>query len=414
MKANSETKQETFYIQELERLGPLPLSEAEIIHRVLGGEDLHIVNVNIARHNYQRLKSAFPYAKIYSAVKALSTKGLLEMLKDKNSCFEIATIEELKKLKQLDIPSQNILFSHPDRDVLETRTAFQSGLNFFISDSEEDLQCIAKKAPKSKILIRLSIPPPLPLKPENTYNRRFGVNITTAKKLLKLARKLNLRAEGLAFHIGTQVKNSQAWEEPIQKAGVLFKEMRKEDIFLSTLDLGGGFPIQYETAPDIFEYSKKIWKSLNENFKKAELPKIILEPGRGISGSSGLTVGRVIRVKTIGEKHSHFTVTLSTGRWNAGLIGVGYQINFYSHLKNGALYPLSKEKHVLGAIYGKSSSSMDRIHNIPEVLIPKNLKSGDIAVFSGTGAYINQMSSEFCGKKIPTNIVFDSLQPCSK
>ena len=405
MKRIIKLKKNILFIKEFRHLGISPSQEKKIINRVLNGEDIRIVNLNIIRENYQNIKKAFPYAKIYAATKAVSTKGMLKILKEMDSGFEVATVEELQKLIQLNIDPKHILFSHPDKDSLELDDKYTKCLKAFVSDSVNDMEILAKQVPEAKVVIRISS-----YNNEQNFGIRFGTNVQDTKKLLKVAKKLNLQPVGLTFHVGTQTETVKVWEKPIKIAGRIFREMEKENIILDTLNLGGGFPALFtKKLPTPWECSKAIKIYLKKYFKHRYPKNIAIEPGRGISGTAGLTVGRVINTKYLNKNTtSEYIVTLSIGRFNAGLIGVGQKMVFYTQNKNRHFLSTQHKKHIPGSVYGKACAHLDIVHITPRMRVPKNLKSGDIVVCLGTGAYASQMSSEWCGKKIPTDIIFDS------
>lgn len=401
------------FIKELEPFGPsFPITQREIVERVLSGEDIQIIDLNILRKNYEAIRSAFPYAEIYSAVKALSIQqeipsiapdgGMISILDRLGSRFEVATIEEFRKLKSVGVNSKHIIFTHPDKDALEVRESYMGGVKTFVSDSLSDLHLLAENAPQAKVLIRIAA------KGEGSgdnFNDRFGLDAESAKKLLRQAEKLSLQPIGLAFHVGTQSESPKLWKQTLQTAGDIFKDMKVEGMSLNTLSIGGGLPaINKEGIPQYSEYGTTIKKYLDDYFGKLFPQKIIIEPGRGLSGMSGIIIGRVINTKTIGK---NYIVTLSVGRFSAGLIGLGLSVNFYLKDKQG--HYCSSVNCVSGFVYGKVSASLDRIHIEETMLVPKNLKSGDLAVVSGTGAYAaHAAASNWCGKKFPTQIIFDS------
>ena len=160
-----------------------------------------------------------------------------------------------------------------------------------------------------------------------------------------------------------------------------------------------------ENISEYSEYGKIIKTYLDNYFRKDFFPNtIIIEPGRSLSGMCGVTIGRVINTKRINRK---YVVTVSTGKYSAGMDGIGFNMNFYIS-RNGVFYPPgSNVKYVKACVYGKACSSMDVIEK--NVKIPINLKSGDLIVFSGTGAYAAHTATpHWCGRKSPTQIIFDS------
>ena len=401
------------FIKELEPFGkPLPVTQKEIVNRVSRGEDIEVVDLNIVRKNYKAIKEAFPYASIYAAVKALSVQeeipsvvpdgGMLSILNRLDARFEVATIEEFRKLKLINVSSKHIIFTHPDKDALEIRESYQGGLRTFVSDSLPDLHLLAENAPQSKVLIRIATT--MGIEDSGSFNIRFGVDKESAKQLLRQAEQLSLQPIGLAFHVGTQTESPKLWESTIQIAADIFKDMKEEGVSLNTLSIGGGLPARSrEEIPEYAQYGTAIKKYLDNSFGEFLPQEIIIEPGRGLSGMSGVTIGRVINTKTIGE---NYIVTLSIGKFSAGLFGFGLNINFYLKDKKGFYY--SSEDYKLGSVYGKAATGIDRTHLEEVVNVPKDLTTGDLAVFSGTGAYSAHIAAPNWGKKSPTRIIFDS------
>jgi len=379
----------------------------DIFKKVSSGEDVRLVNLDIVRDNFRKLRQAFSHAIPFIAVKANSSEGILETLDKEGSSYEVATIEELKSCLDKGIDPHKILFSHPAKDRVEIAEAYRLGVNKYVSDSEEDLGLIAQHAPGSEVLVRL--------RTANTdkdgdsltgFNDRFGVNAEQAKFMLGEASRMGLSASGLAFHVGTQQENVDSWDATIKMSADIFKEMSQKGMSLKYLDIGGGFPSRYKPGlPEYAEYGEAIHASLREHFKD-DLPKILYEPGRSVSATAGLTVGRVINVK---HNFERAIVTLSTGRFSAGLFNVGNGMAFYRLSEDGDVTNLSKDKpHVLADVYGKACASFDTPVEGDDVSVPENLKSGDIVVFSGTGAYSGEMVTNWCSKEPPRTITYDT------
>ena len=83
---------------------------------------------------------------------------------------------------------------------------------------------------------------------------------------------------------------------PFKKLRDLVLFLRKQNIFIATLDLGGGIGIVYNDKKDkifkISEYAKLIEKYFSDLGLE-----IILEPGRFLVGASGILISKVIRNK---------------------------------------------------------------------------------------------------------------------
>ncbi len=403
--------QKNFQIKELNVFDFVPVTEEKIIERIFSGEDIRLVDLNQIRKNYKNLQTVFSEFDIYLAYKAFSSTRVSSVLyKEFNAKFEVATLEEFKDLKRNGVSPENIIFTHPDKDMLEVSESFKGGIRTYVSDSKEDLELLSKYAPKSKILIRVSSTSLQQDEGETGhFDERFGVSVKDAKKMIIRAEDLNLKPIGLSFHVGVQTENTEAWAKPIKRSAELFREMKKMGVDLKVLDIGGGFPMRYrKNIPKLDQFGQVIRKLLSEEFSKDIYPEtLIIEPGRFVSASAGVTIGRVINVKPSWENPDETVVTVSTGRYSAGIITTGYGFSFYT-LKNKNKCSVLKGHSVLGNIYGKACSALDKISVLKES-IPSDLKSGDLIVITGTGAYSGEVAtSNWCGKKTPTDIIFDS------
>lgn len=383
------------------------ITENEIVQRVESGEDIRLLDLNIVRDNYRNLKEAFPYATTYAAVKANTSEGILEVLNQEGSNFEVATIEELNECTSRQIKPEKVIFTHPAKDAVEISKAHAAGVDRFTSDSEEDLSLIAKYAPGSKVMIRMKTANED--KEHDTltgFNSRFGVSDENVKSLLIKSKEMGLEPYGIAFHVGTQQEDINAWDSTIKKAAKIFKDMKEDGIELEVLDIGGGFPSRYKDSIPLPEkYGEAIGRSINEHFEKCPPKEVIYEPGRSISAMAGVTLGRVINVKS--EK-SKDIVTLSTGRFNAGLFNVGNGMTFYRKNTEGSIEKIPDKIAKKADIYGKACASFDQPVEGSEVHVPAGLKSGDLVSFTGTGAYSGEMTTNWCSKAPPTTITFDS------
>ena len=420
-------KDADFFKQELFTLGELPISKQEILFRVFSGEDVRVVDLNRMRDNYSAIQKAFPKAEVFVAIKAIGEKGMGETLAQsfKDVKFEIATIGEFHNLIAYGVDPKNIMFSHPDKDVLEVKQAYLGGVRRFVTDSEGDLTRIADHAPGSELLIRVRTQNNADF---DNFNDRFGVQFGEAERLIQLAKDKGLKPKGIAFHVGEQRNHPTEWDANIKEAASFFNQMEKQGFSLSLLDIGAVFPCATKKAfltSNIMEISFK--KSINKHFGKKQ-PQLIIEPGRFIGASAGVTFARVINVKP-GTKEDQI-LTLSIGRYSSGIMGDGYGYTFYkvenevSEVKYSVIKGMDTQevtKPIKGsyvcrsrggatasvAMYGKACASIDNLHDV-SLRIPKSVSSGDLVVVTGTGAYGNIASQNWCGRPSPTSIIFDS------
>ena len=101
---------------------------------------------------------------------------------------------------------------------------------------------------------------------------------------------------GLSFHVGSQQRDPEAWNAPIEAAARVFRTLRRQGVDLRLLDLGGGFPAHLEGGcPPLAAYGAAIERHLSRHFGDRR-PETLVEPGRAVVGDAGTLVSTVVAV----------------------------------------------------------------------------------------------------------------------
>jgi diaminopimelate decarboxylase len=148
-----------------------------------------------------------------------------------------------------------------------------------------------------------------------TYQNKFGIAFEQVDGVYaRAARRKNLRLRGLQMHIGSQITEVKPFEQAVRKVIPLLAQLRQQHE-LEFFSIGGGLGIVYEPAlasgADAWWQSEKAAGILTpEKYAARLLPlvrplglRILMEPGRFISGNSGILVTRVEYVKRTGRKN---------------------------------------------------------------------------------------------------------------
>jgi len=148
-----------------------------------------------------------------------------------------------------------------------------------------------------------------------TYENKFGIALEQTEGVYARASKLkHLRLRGLQMHIGSQITEVSPFEQAVRKVLPLVTRL-KEKHGLEFFSLGGGLGIVYQ--PALASGAAAWWKSAAarrlitpQKYAARLLPllkplglRILIEPGRFISGSAGILVTRVEYVKRTGRKN---------------------------------------------------------------------------------------------------------------
>ena len=254
-----------------------------------------VIDTETISKAYDDLRAGFEFASVYYAVKANPAVEIIDLLRDKGSSFDIASIYELDKVMSRGVGPERISYGNTIKKAKDIRYFYDKGVRMFATDSEADLRNIAKAAPGSKVYVRIltegSTTADWPL------SRKFGCQTDMAMDLLILARQLKLEPYGISFHVGSQQRDISVWDAAIAKVKVIFERLKEEDgIELKMINMGGGFPANYITRTNSLEtYAEEIIRFLKEDFGD-ELPEIILEPGRSLIANAGILVSEVVLV----------------------------------------------------------------------------------------------------------------------
>ncbi|MGH8254537.1 MAG: type III PLP-dependent enzyme, partial [Steroidobacteraceae bacterium] len=211
--------------------------------------------------------------------------------------------------------------------------------------------------------------------------RKFGCDPEQALSLARLAASLKIEVRGFSFHVGSQAIDAAKHVEAIESCAQLLAAARRERLgACDTLDIGGGFPIDYgERAVGIRSYCAPIRRAL------ARLPKrvrVIAEPGRFIVGPAAIGVATVM-----GRAHRE-------GHWwyylDDGLYG-SYSGQLYDH----ARYPVAvlRDGPLLPSVL--AGPTCDGIDVIAEALQLPKLNIGDLVIGRQMGAYTWATASTF-------------------
>jgi ornithine decarboxylase len=213
-------------------------------------------------------------------------------------------------------------------------------------------------------------------------SRKFGCDPEDAIALARLAASLGVDLQGFSFHVGSQAPDPLKHVEAIEVCRQLLATARRERLgTLDTLDIGGGFPIDYtKRAVDIRRFCGPIRTAL------AKLPKrvrVIAEPGRYIAGPSAIGVSTVMGRA---QREGHWWYYLDDGLYGS------YSGQLYDHSR----YPVESlrqgEPSLPSVLAGPTCDSIDVI---AENLMLPELKAGDLIVGRAMGAYTWASASEF-------------------
>src|SRR3546814_7107711 len=114
--------------------------------------------------------------------------------------------------------------------------ASRLGVRLFAADGIPEVETIARAAPGARVFCRIlcdGAGADWPL------SRKFGCTAAHAPEVLEAAHRAGLVAAGISFHVGSQQRNTGAWDAAVASASAIFQIMAQRGIRLSLVNLGG-------------------------------------------------------------------------------------------------------------------------------------------------------------------------------
>lgn len=343
------------------------------------GSPLLIVDCARVRVQLRKLRAALPGVDLHYALKPLPHAAVVRAIIDEGGWLDLATSGEVHLVQSLGIDPARCIHTHPIKRERDIRNALAFGVRRFVADNPDEVRKLKRYADRASLLLRVSFRSPGAV---CDLSRKFGCDPEAVLELARLAVTLGIDVRGLSFHVGSQVVDALKHVEAIGVCAQLLARGRRERLgTLDTLDIGGGFPIDYLTRTlDIKRFCAPIRTAL------AKLPRrvrVIAEPGRYIVGPAAIAVATVM-----GRAQRE-------GRWwyylDDGLYG-SYSGQLYDH----ARYPVESLRQggpLLPAVL--AGPSCDSIDVIAENLLLPQLRTGDLIVGRAMGAYTWASASEF-------------------
>lgn len=346
----------------------------------------------VINDHYHRFLEAYPGAEVFYAVKANANPDVIQYVVNHGGGLEIASLAELDLSLRAGARGDRIICSNPIKNPLFLQRMADAGVYAVVVDSTYEVEKVARFAPGMRVYVRLSV--------DNTGSvlplaGKFGVDGATALDLFEMARDLGLTPIGLSFHVGSQCLNPGNWKNAIAACGSVWRQAEARGFDLHFLDLGGGFPAgHYHTSdiPTIESISDVVMPAIRAHIPiDADELMLILEPGRGLVGESGLLYTSVVGKALRGDQE---WVYLDVGVFN-GLMETyeGFPPVVRLLAADADQRPLRKY-----TLAGPTCDSCDVVAR--EIDLPE-LQIDDVLLFLDAGAYVSEYGVAFNGFPTP-------------
>ncbi|MGA8709582.1 MAG: type III PLP-dependent enzyme [Steroidobacteraceae bacterium] len=343
------------------------------------GSPLLIIDCARVRAQYRKLQRALPRVALHYALKPLPHAAVVRVVVEQGGSLDLATTGEVQLAAALGVDPARCIHTHPIKRPQDIRNALEYGVRTFVADNVDELRKFRAHGEQAALLLRVSFRSPGAV---CDLSRKFGCDPEDALALARLAAALGIDVQGFSFHVGSQAPDALKHVEAIDVCRGLLAAARRERLgSLDTLDIGGGFPIDYlKRSPDIGRFCAPIRAAL------ARLParvRVLAEPGRFIVGPAAIGVASIMGRA---RREGHWWYYLDDGLYGS------YSGQLYDH----ARYPVESlrqgEPRLPSVLAGPTCDSIDVI---AENLTLPQLKLGDLIVGRAMGAYTWASASEF-------------------
>lgn len=353
------------------------------------GTPLFVIDHEKIRQNYREFKEALPRVQAYYAVKANSNPDIVKTLYNMGASFDVASfpefmlvyenIKNMPEKERQDWIWDKIIYANTIKQE-ETLRKLDQYKPLVTYDNIDELKKIKAHCPHAGLVLRIRVP--------NTgsmveLSSKFGAHPGEAVDLILEAFDIGLVVEGISFHVGSQCNNFENYIQALQLSASILKEAESRGHRIKILDIGGGFPVKYNSKVKSFRtLAKKLNTEIDRLFPKDI--EILAEPGRFMVANAATLVTKIIGKAVRDGKTCYY-------------LDDGVYHTFSGIVFDHCVYPLKSfkegEKKVC-AVFGPTCDAFDTIsvaEDLPE------LEIGDYLYAENIGAYSIASSTYFNG-----------------
>jgi len=326
------------------------------------------------------MRTRHPRSGVCFAVKAYPSVAMIKVLAAAGLGCDVVGAGELRLALAAGADPAAIVMHGNAKSDWDIKAALDARIGYIVVDGFDDIDRIERLAHRrTPVLLRVS-----PGVESATHTAlatggrqsKFGVpveQVPAAIARMRTAASTDLR--GLHAHIGSQILAIDQFEAAVEALASLER--------FEVYDFGGGLGVRYEpqdVAPSVDEYAERLvgaaHKHLGDNID------ILIEPGRSMVATAGLTLYRVVTVKRAGRLH----VAVDGG------MGDNLEHSLYGKRFAPLVVGRWDAEPVVADLVGRHCESGDVI--TPDVPLA-DPRIGDLIAVPVTGAYCFTMANNY-------------------
>ena len=329
------------------------------------------------------------------AIKANANLAILRRLGALGCGADIVSGGELERALHAGIDPKRIVFSGVGKRDRELARALDAGIRAIHVESEAELAAISELAGQrgAPATIALRVNPNVdaathPYIATGLHDTKFGLEMEDAEALLaSIDSSPNLRLEGVACHIGSQLETVEPLREAVALLSKFAMKCRGQGVAIESLDVGGGWPMSYghedSPYPSHQAFGDAIRQGMGDGGLEPSSISLITEPGRALVGAAGALLTRVVFEKHGTTKRFVIVDAAMTELIRPALYQAYHAITPV-RLREGDESPAD----VVGPVC-ESGDFFARGRRLPP------MQRGDLVAVLGAGAYGREMASQY-------------------
>jgi diaminopimelate decarboxylase len=372
------------------------------------GTPLFVYDETHLRARCREYVAAFGAGGVAYAGKAFLCRAMVRLVAEEGLHLDVATGGELHVALSAGFPPKRIVFHGNNKSDEELAAALGAGVGRIVADSFAELDRLEAlvKGGKSVPRVMLRVTPGVEAHTHEyietgTEDSKFGFPVRPGDALeaaRRVAASPHLELAGLHCHIGSQIHVLQSYAAA---AGIVVGLAAEVEAAtgpgaIKELNLGGGLGIAYhdgDEPPTVAEYAAVLQRALDEALADAGLaqrPALLVEPGRSIAATAGVTLYRVGTIKEIAGVRTYVAVD---GGMSDNARPATYGARYEAFLPER----VTAERPLVATVAGKHCEQGDLL--VRNATLPADVAVGDLLCTPATGAYGYAMASNY--NKVP-------------
>jgi diaminopimelate decarboxylase len=382
----------------------------------LYGTPTYVYSAATMTENVDRLRRSFKGLDIQVcyAAKANSNLAVIRHFHNLGTGFDLVSGGELRRVLAAGGSLKQSVFAGVGKTEAEIRLALEKGIQAFHVESEPELARI------NHVAGQLGVKAPISIRVNPDVDANTHAKITTGKSENKFgiplkhalvayeacSRFKNIRVRGVQMHIGSQITEAGPFVEAVKRLAVLAQEL-KASYGIEYLSIGGGLGIVYREAlasgsPDWWAAQPAEKRPLTpevygETLRPLLAPlglKVMIEPGRFLTGNAGVLLARVEYVKRSSGKTFVILDTAMNDLVRPAMYEAYHEV-----------VPLRRDttrRAIVADLVGPVCESGDCFAKDRQI---QEVGEGEFVAFMSAGAYGRSMSSRYNSRLLPAEVM---------